>query len=51
MSLDYDRNSNTTKVFFSKVQNKLHWAIHGNTAAEVIYERANATKENMGLTT
>ena len=51
MSLDYDRNLNTSKVFFSKVQNKLHWAIHGNTAAEVIYERANATKENMGLTT
>lgn len=39
-----------TKRFFATVQNKLHWAIHGQTAAEVIYQRASADKENMGLT-
>ena len=50
-SIDYDAKSNTTKQFFAKVQNKLHWAIHGQTAAEVIYNRADAEKENMGLTT
>ncbi|MFI3173872.1 MAG: virulence RhuM family protein [Bacillota bacterium] len=50
-SLDYDSTSNVTKIFFSKVQNKLHWAIHGQTAAEVIYDRADAEKENMGLMT
>ncbi|MBR3482917.1 MAG: virulence RhuM family protein [Neisseriaceae bacterium] len=49
-SIDYDLNSNTTKEFFAKVQNKLHWAIHGQTAAEVIYHRADSEKENMGLT-
>jgi hypothetical protein len=49
-ALDYDRNSETTKRFFATVQNKLHWAIHGNTAAEVIVNRANATSPNMGLT-
>ncbi len=48
-SIDYDRNA-TTKRFFATVQNKLHWAIHGQTAAEVVYHRANAEKENMGLT-
>lgn len=49
-ALDYDRQSKTTKEFFAKVQNKLHYAIHGNTAAEVIYNRAHAEKEHMGLT-
>lgn len=49
-SVDYDLNSTTTKEFFAKVQNKLHWAIHGQTAAEVIYNRANSEKQNMGLT-
>jgi hypothetical protein len=50
-SMDYDKTAKTTKVFFAKVQNKLHWAIHGHTASEVIVERANAEKHNMGLTT
>lgn len=50
MALDYDGDSKTTKVFFATVQNKLHWAIHGRTAAEVIVDRANAEKEHMGLT-
>jgi hypothetical protein len=49
-SMDYDKTAKTTKEFFAKVQNKLHWAIHGHTAAEVIVERANAEKQNMGLT-
>jgi hypothetical protein len=49
-SLDYDKNASTTKVFFATVQNKLHWAIHGHTAAELIVERADAQKPNMGLT-
>lgn len=49
-SVDYDLNSTTTQEFFAKVQNKLHWAIHGQTAAEVIYHRADSEKENMGLT-
>ncbi len=50
-SLDYDRNALTTKDFFAKVQNKMHFAIHGYTAAEVIYERADAEKPHMGLRT
>lgn len=50
-SLDYDSESETTKSFYASVQNKLHWAIHGHTAAELVYERANHKKENMGLTT
>ncbi len=50
-SLDYDRTSNTTKKFFAKVQNKMHYAVHGHTAAELIYQRANADKPHMGLTT
>lgn len=50
-AVDYDKSSKTTKEFFSKVQNKLHWAIHKHTAAELIYERADSNKENMGLTT
>ena len=50
-AIDYDFSSESTKRFFATVQNKLHWAIHGQTAAEVIVERANHQKENMGLTT
>lgn len=50
-SVDYDKSAKTTREFFAKVQNKMHWAIHGHTAAELIYERADSTKENMGLTT
>ncbi|MDO9047915.1 MAG: virulence RhuM family protein [Methylobacter sp.] len=50
-SIDYDLTAQATKRFFATVQNKLHWAIHGQTAAEVIYHRADAEKENMGLTT
>ena len=49
-SVDYNKEDSTTKKFFAKVQNKLHFAIHGNTAAELIYNRANATKDKMGLT-
>ena len=49
-SLDYNRDAPTTKDFFAKVQNKLHFSIHGKTAAELIKERADSTKENMGLT-
>lgn len=49
-SIDYDITAQATKRFFSTVQNKLHWAIHGQTAAEVIYHRADARKDNMGLT-
>ena len=50
-SVDYDITAQATKRFFATVQNKLHWAIHGHTAAEVVYTRANADKQNMGLTT
>jgi len=50
LSADYDKNSPVTKDFFSKVQNKLHWAITGKTAAEIIYDSADATKLYMGLT-
>ena len=50
-SIDYDSSSITTKRFFARVQNQLHWAIHGETAAETIYRRADSEKENMGLTT
>jgi hypothetical protein len=49
-SVDYDITAQATKRFFATVQNKLHWAIHGHTAAEVVYTRANAEKQNMGLT-
>lgn len=49
-ALDYDRTAKTTKEFFAKVQNKMHFAVHGNTAAEVIYRRADADKPHMGLT-
>lgn len=50
-SIDYDRHAITTLEFFKKVQNKVHYAVHGNTAAEVIYNRVNSEKEFMGLTT
>lgn len=50
-AIDYDLSAESTKRFFATVQNKLHWAIHGQTAAEVIQERANHESENMGLTT
>ena len=50
-SIDYDVTAQATKRFFATVQNKLHWAIHGQTAAEVIYQRADAEKDHMGLTT
>ena len=50
-AFDYDREAKTTQDFFKLVQNKLHYAVHRHTAAELIYERANAEKEHMGLTT
>ena len=50
-ALDYDRTAKTTKQFFAKVQNKMHYSVHGHTAAELIYERADADKPHMGLTT
>lgn len=49
-SMDYNKDAVITKEFFAKVQNKLHYAIHGHTAAELIVSRANAKKEHMGLT-
>lgn len=49
-ALDYDTSAKTTKEFFAKVQNKLHWAIHRHTAAELIMERADAERLHMGLT-
>lgn len=50
-SIDYNRDAPTTRLFFKKVQNKMHYAVHGHTAAELIINRANAEKEHMGLTT
>ena len=50
-SIDYDKSAPITKAFFAKVQNKMHYAITGNTAAEIIYKRADSAKEHMGLTT
>ncbi len=50
-SIDYDVTAKATKRFFATVQNKLHWAIHGQTAAELVYNRADASKTHMGLTT
>ena len=50
-AIDYNKDAPTTRLFFKKVQNKMHYAIHGHTAAELIVERANADKEHMGLTT
>lgn len=49
-SVDYNKDAPTTKAFFAKVQNKLHYAIHGHTAAELVMERADSDKEHMGLT-
>ena len=49
-AIDYDLSSKSTQRFFATVQNKLHWAIHGHTAAEVIVDRADSEKEHMGLT-
>lgn len=49
-SLDYNKDAKTTRDFFAKVQNKLHFGIHGNTAAELIHKRADSTKDKMGLT-
>lgn len=51
LSIDYDKKSDITKTFFATVQNKLHWAISGKTAAEIIYTEADAAKIHMGLTT
>ena len=50
-AIDYNKDAPTTRLFFKKMQNKMHFAVHGHTAAELIVERANAQKENMGLTT
>jgi hypothetical protein len=50
-AIDYNKDAPTTRRFFAKVQNKMHYAIHGHTAAELIVERADAEKEHMGLTT
>jgi hypothetical protein len=49
-SIDYDSRSDTSREFFKIIQNKMHWAAHGQTAAEVIYGRADASKPNMGMT-
>lgn len=49
-AIDYNKDAPTTRLFFKKVQNKMHYAVHGHTAAELIVERANAEKEHMGLT-
>ncbi len=49
-AFDYDRNAKTTKLFFQTVQNKMHFAVHRHTAAELVYERADASKNHMGLT-
>lgn len=50
-AIDYNRDAPTTRLFFKKVQNKMHYAVHGHTAAELIVDRADAEKEHMGLTT
>lgn len=49
-SIDYDPKSESSILFFKQVQNKMHWAAHKHTAAEIIYQRADADKNNMGLT-
>ncbi len=49
-SIDYDSNAETSKSFFKVIQNKMHWAAHGHTAAEIIHQRADADKPNMGMT-
>ena len=50
-AIDYNKDAPTTRLFFKKIQNKMHYAVHGHTAAELIVERADANKEHMGLTT
>ena len=50
-SMDYNKDAPTTRMFYKKIQNKMHYAVHGRTAAELIMERADADKEHMGLTT
>jgi len=50
-AIDYDSSTEESKLFFKSVQNKMHWAIHGHTAAEIIYQRTGSEKQNMGLTT
>ena len=50
-SIDYNRDAPTTRLFYKKMQNKMHFAVHGHTAAELIVDRADASKEHMGLTT
>jgi len=50
-SIDYDKNSDTAITFYKTIQNKFHYAITGNTAAEIVYKRVDSKKENMGLTT
>ncbi|WP_195654915.1 virulence RhuM family protein [Bacteroides sp. 1001136B_160425_E2] len=50
-AIDYNKDAPTTYLFFKKIQNKMHYAVHGHTAAELIVERADANKEHMGLTT
>ena len=50
-SMDYNKDAPTTRLFYKKIQNKMHYAVHGRTAAELIMERADADKEHMGLTT
>ncbi|MCF2634728.1 virulence RhuM family protein [Prevotellamassilia timonensis] len=50
-SIDYNRDAPTTRMFYKKIQNKMHFAVHGHTAAELIVDRADASKEHMGLTT
>lgn len=50
LSIDYDPRTETTKRFFATVQNKMHYSVHGHTAAEIIYDRADANKDFMGLT-
>lgn len=49
-SIDYDPKSEQSIIFFQTLQNKMHWAVHGNTAAEIVYQRADSSKPNMGLT-
>ncbi|MDD2284742.1 MAG: RhuM family protein [Paludibacter sp.] len=50
-AIDYDPNTEESVLFFKTVQNKMHWAIHGHSASEVVYQRADSEKQNMGLTT
>lgn len=50
-SIDYNRDAPTTRMFYKKMQNKMHFAVHGHTAAELVVDRADASKEHMGLTT